>query len=640
MKTNNIKIFTGVLLLSSFMFVHAQQQDERLSREMTLEREFDPTIQDANKINRLPEVREPAITRRSIEYSPFTIPANPDKEIIVLPSGDIMTAIPYNKRRGYFNFGGGMYMNLNGDFGYHLLNDERDKLNVYLSHRSMNGEVEYVLEEKVTQKAMFNDNIGGIEYKHIFNPSVLRVGANYGYSMFNYYGLPFGLGIYKPWPSLSSMSPPSMESTILHLLSDSLADRQTNQVNKIINAYAGIQSKEYTNIGYILDFEFIRFMQKYGLAKQILNLNTDGIRANKYTLNLGLNSRFGDGNRLAGLAGKLKYFEYDYPGVTNLFVINDSLGYPNYWEATVTPYVRFEGDKWKAQLGVNLMMITGDSANYFLSPNITVEAEIADKTVFYVNALGEIRSNDPSELSKRNRYMDFSVITKPSRTWLDATVGIRTGVVPDLWLDFFAGYRMTENEVFFIPSTLRGPLYNPVSSSLPAPMIPAFSSFYTAYQPDVSHFHIGAALKYKYMNVFDFSVKGVYNQWSFSVGDDMPPGNYDWVKPFGRPAIEVNADLTIKPLNPLALTLGYYLGAERYTLLSGTGHDLEGTPYIGNATIQMKDLNDLNFTASWNFNKTVGAYLKLNNLLFQKQELYYGYPMQRFHGMVGINLNF
>ena len=637
MKTNKIIILTGIILLSSFVFVNAQQQDEKLTREMTLEREFDPTIQDANKINRLPEVREPAITRRTIEYSPFTIPANPDKEIIVLPSGDIMTAIPFNKRRGYFNFGGGMYMNLNGDLGYHLLNDEKDKLNVYFSHRSMNGDVEYLLEEKIRQKAMFNDNLGGIEYKHFFNPAVLRLGANYGYSMFNYYGLPFGL--YKSEPPTSSLRIP-YDDIMKFLLQDSLADRQTNQVNQTINAYAGIQSKEYARIGYILDFEYIRFFQKYGLAKEILTFNTDGIRANKYTLNLGLNSRFGDGNRLAGLAGKLKYFEYDYPGDTYPFVINDSLGYPNYWEATVTPYVRFEGDNWKAQLGVNLMMITGDSANYFLSPNITVEAEIADKTVFYVNALGEIRSNDPSELSKRNRYMDFSVMTKPSRTWLDATVGIRTGVVPDLWLDFFAGYRMTENEVFFIPSTLRGPLYNQFSSSQSASMIPAFSSFYTAYQPDVSHFHIGAALKYKYMNLFDFSVKGVYNQWSFSAGDDMPPGNYDWVKPFGRPAIEVNADLTIKPLNPLALTLDYYLGAERYTLLAGFGYYPDRIPYIYAETIQMKDIHDLNFTASWNFNKTVGAYLKLNNLLFQKQELYYGYPMQRFHGMVGINLNF
>jgi hypothetical protein len=530
-----------------------------------------------------------------------------------------------------------MYMNLNGDLGYHLLNDERDKLNVYFSHRSMNGELEYV-DLKIKQKAIFNDNLGGIEYKHLFNPSILRIGANYGYSMFNYYGFPFGL--YKPQASLSSFMIPFNDLMKNILDSDSLSDRQTNQVNQTINAYAGIQSKEYTRIGYMLDFDFVRFIQKYGLAKEApsFNVNTDGIRENKYTLRLGLNSRFGDGNRLAGLAGKLNYFEYDYPGYYSFYPV-DSFGYKNYMELTVTPYIRFEGDVWKAQLGVNLMMITGDSTKYFISPNITVEAQVADKTVFYVNALGEIQSNDPYELSKRNRYMDFSVLTKPSRTWLDATLGIRTGIVSDLWLDFFAGYRITENEVFFVPSMMRGPFPNPFSS-LAAHTVPAFSSFYTAYQPDASLFRVGATLKYKYMNKFDFSVKGVYNQWSFSAGDGMGDGNYDWVKPYGRPAVEVNADLTVKPLQPLALTLGYYLGADRSTLLSGNRQvDLDiFSPFA--ETIQMQDIHDLNVTASWNFNKTVGAYLKLNNLLFQKQELYYGYPMQGFNAMVGVNLNF
>jgi hypothetical protein len=610
MKTNQIKIYTIILLLGGFVFVNAQQ-DERLTREMTLEREFDPTIQDANKVNRLPNVKEPEITRRTIEYAPFPIPANPDNENSVLPSGDIMTAIPYNTRRGYFNFGGGMYLNLNGDLGYHLLNDERNKLNIYLSHRSMNGNVNYLQNEEVKQKAMFNDNLGGIDYKHFFNPSVLRIGANYGYSTFNYYGLPYDL--VRPQPSYSSLYIPLWSTAFLL---DSIADRKTNQVNQTINAYASIQSNEYTKIGYLLDFDYVRFFQKYGISNQL-----DGISENKYTLRAGLSSRFGDGNRIAGLTGKLSYFEYDYHIYPAIYGLTDTLGYKNYMEVTVTPSIRFEGDVWKAQLGVNLMMVTGDTIKFFLSPNISVEAEIADKTVFYMDAGGGIQSNDPYQLSKQNRYMDFAYMTKPSRTWLDATLGIRTGVIPDVWLDLFAGYKITENEVFFVPSAVRGPLYNIVSSSLPH-VESAFYSYQTAIQPDASLFRVGASLKYKYMNYFDFSVKGVYNYGMFSAKDDA-----DYMRPFGRPNIEVNADLTVKPINPLTLTLGYYLGADRYTCFF-------------NEAIKMTDINDLNFTASWNFNQTFGAYLKLNNLLFQTQEWHYGYPMQGFNVMGGINLNF
>ena len=613
MKTNKIKFFTGIILLSGCLFVHAQQE-ERLTREMTLEREYDPTIQDANKVNRLPEVKEPEITKREIEYSTFVVPTNPDKEIILLPSGDVMTTIPFNKRRGYFNFGGGMYMNLNGDFGYHLLNNEKDKLNIYVSHRSMDGKPEYI-QVNTKQKAIFNDNLVGIDFKHYFNPAILRIGANYGYSLFNYYGLPFG-----------QLSTPS---SILSL--DSLADHKTNQVNQTINAYAGIQSKEDTYIGYLLDVDFLQFSQKYGMIKSL-----DGIRENKYTIRADLNAKFADGNQLAGLAGKLNIFNYSNP------VIYDSAAssYKDNMEVTITPYYRINGDNWKAQLGVNVMVVTGDSSKFFLSPNILIEAEIANKTVFFASATGEIQSNDAYSLSKRNRYMNYSLLTTPSRTWLDATLGIRTGVIPNVWFELFAGYKITENEVFFIPSLYN--YYNTVlatSSSASQPQRPVFSSYYTTFQPDISLFRAGATLKYKYQNLFDISLKGVYNYWTLRAGDGMA-GNFDDVKPFGRPAIEINADLTIRPIDQLTFSLGYYLGAGRYAGL----FDHSFYPFDRNSMtyreIKMKNINDLNLTASWTFNKTFGAYVKLNNLLFQKQELYYGYPMLGFNAMVGINLNF
>ena len=611
MKVNELKKILGVILLSGLVFANAHGQDERLTREMTLEREYDPTIQDANKVSRLPEVREPEITRRTIDYSPFTIPATPDKEIIVLPSGEIMTEIPTNQRRGYFNFGGGMFMNLNGDLGYHFLNDEKDKLNFYFSHRSTNGNVEYLQLPGIKEKAVLNDNLAVLDYKHIFNPAILRLGGSFGYSLFNYYGLPF----------ISYFATPSVPI-------DSLADRTTKQANQTINAYAGIRSQDYTWIGYLFDFEFLRFDQKYGLAKEL-----EGIIENRYTLQAGLSSKIGDGGRRVGLAGKLNVFNYEYP-TANASTIQ--LGNKDYMEATITPYYQMTGDNWTAQLGANLMIITGDSSKFFISPNISLEAEVADKTIFYVNAGGEIQSNDAYSLSRQNRYLNYARPTTPSRTWLDAMLGIRTGVIPGVWFDVFVGYKMTKNELLFIPSLNNSLLFT--SSSAIPPERP-FSSYYTTFQPDASLFRAGATLKYKYHNIVDFSLKGVYNYWMLRAGDGMA-GNFDDVKPFGRPVFEINADLTIRPIAPLSLILGYYLGANRYAGIFDHGLQPFNQNTMTYQEIKMDDINDLNFTASWNFNQTFSAYLKLNNLLFQNQELWYGYPMQGFNAMIGINLNF
>ena len=47
---------------------------------MTLEREYDPSVQDASKVNTLPVVKEPEVRKIPIDYSNYTIAADPQKE--------------------------------------------------------------------------------------------------------------------------------------------------------------------------------------------------------------------------------------------------------------------------------------------------------------------------------------------------------------------------------------------------------------------------------------------------------------------------------------------------------------------------------------------------------------------------------
>ena len=42
----------------------------------------------------------------------------------------------------------------------------------------------------------------------------------------------------------------------------------------------------------------------------------------------------------------------------------------------------------------------------------------------------------------------------------------------------------------------------------------------------------------------------------------------------------------------------------------------------------------------YNINKTFSVNVQLNNVLFQKYDIYYGYPAQGFNLMGGINVNF
>ena len=91
--------------------------------------------------------------------------------------------------------------------------------------------------------------------------------------------------------------------------------------------------------------------------------------------------------------------------------------------------------------------------------------------------------------------------------------------------------------------------------------------------------------------------------------------------------MELTAGITLRPVDRVSASLDYYLATGRNAEVFGT-------------TEKMDNINELNLTGVYTLNDTFGLYLKLNNVLCQKYELYYGYPMQSFSAMIGVNINF
>ena len=593
----NVKTLCVVALLGTAATVNAQEdtsKKQNLEREMTLEREYDPSVQDASKVNTLPVIKEPTVKKMPIDYAGFTVPADPEKEISLLPSGNIMTDILYNKRRGYFNFGAGTYLNLNGDLGYHILSTDKDQLNIWFSHRSTNGKVKYLqIDEKV--KAKLNDNLGGLNFKHNFDKLALKMGVKYGYSGFNYYGFPMYLD-----PSSSAIP-------------EILSDIETNQVAQTIKANVGVESKEDAPVGYLLDLGYTNFSYKYGAGESF-----DGPTEGTFNLNFGLNAGFG-GNQRVGLDGNFQYFNYSLPNDMKI-PDGEKAGYTYYFDnfaaATLSPYYKIEGENWHVKLGVNAMFFSGEHKEFMASPNISADVEVADKTVLYLSANGKLKSNSMYDLFQVNRYTSPVSRITPSRNWLDGILGIRSGVAPGFWFDVFGGYKITSDDYFYDPAfqNTKGHFGN---------------LCYPSNLMDSKQLFVGANLKYSYQQLFEISLKGVYNNWDVEYSEDHSTGflNTHEAEAYGMPEMEITAGVTVRPIKNLSASLDYYLATGRKTPL--------GLDYI-----KMKNINELNLTGAYNINDTFGLYLKLNNVLFQKYELYYGYPLQKFSAMIGVNINF
>lgn len=599
----SVRIVCLLAAVGVSLFANAQEdkkKEQDLNRQLTLEREYDPSVQDANKVSTLPVVKEPEVRKIPIDYSDYTLAMDPEQQISVLPSGSIMTDMAYNKRRGYLRFGAGTFMNLNGDFGYHALSTDRDQLSIAFSHRSANGNVKYIQLEDEKVKAKINDNLGGITYGHTFDKAILNLKLNYGYSAFNYYGYHDPL---EYWTS----------STLEDVVSSQEGfDRETNQVNQTIAASFGIESKEGADLAYLVDLGFVNFSHKYGISK-----DTDGPKENTFEAKFDVSKGFNETMRF-GLGGLVEYFNYSLPAEKTM---SDGglyfCEFENHAEVMLSPYYKVGGENWNVKLGANVMLKTGEEDLFMASPNVAINATVADKTEFYLTANGKLYSNSMYEMSKINCYLDPTRELRPSQNWLDAIVGIKSGVAPGFWFDIFAGYKMTSDDVLFVPqfSDLENGFGN---------LSQAMDNINTTL------LFVGANLKYSYQQLFELTLKGVYNNWKAKYGDDWIGVGEDkeLAHAWGKPEMELNAGITVRPIDKLAVALDYYLATGRYTQFYGTYE------------YKMNNINELNLTATYTLNDTFGFYVKANNLLAQKYELYYGYAMQRLSAQVGVNINF
>ena len=608
-------ILGGICLTGFSQESKKNEERESLNREMTLEREYDPIVQDAAKVTTLPAIREINITKRPITYSDYAVPMVPAKEMNLLPPGKLKMDFPHTKYDGYLHFSGGMLLNFMGDVGYHILNTERDRLGLFFSHRSTYGNVNFEDKDIAPRKAKINDNIGGLDFNHQFDRATLSLGGQFGYSAFNYYGEPTN----EIPLSLNSFYPPS----IYPLKNDTV----TNQGNRLFNVYGGIASDIPAYIGYYINAEYTNFHQKYSLSKELY-----GMTENHMALNLGMRSKvnndqcFGADLKINMLSYKSPALAVDEPYSSALIfpvVTVDSTAFNTHFNATLNPYYRLENNRLKLILGANLMLVSqNDITNFFVSPNITLDIPFAYWNIFYANFGGGIASNSMAELSRFNRYLNPAFTPDASRTWADLKIGLRSSAVTGFWFDLFAGYKYTESDVFFNPSS-----YLWINDG--------FNNVSLIFQPTSQRIQGGVTLKYDYQHIFDIYIKGVYDSYTLIYIDTWKNRSAvkdidekSELKPYGKPDFVGNAGINVRPIKPLTFNLDYCMMSGMYA------HN-----FIGD-DLKMKTIHDLRFRSSWIFNDMFSIYAQFNNVLFQKQSLYYGYPILPFSAMAGFNVHF
>ena len=567
-----IYIVMAAMALSASLF--AQTQDSLLRRQLEVERDFNPTLLDADKINSLPALREPVVQKANTNYSTWAGRITPPLEIALPRPADIMTDIPFSLKKGYLSFHAGNYANIDGAFGYRLVDQPKHNLAFTFLHNSTNGDINYVQEnsDPAGNTAYFMDNLGKLTYKHDADAMLLNMHLSYLNSGFNYYGNSFEHPRYFD---------------------------NENQRLGVLNVHLGLTSKESDRLNYRGSLDFSNFSTKFGY-----DLNGDPIKGNQLKATAGFDKPFRDINTKVGVDGSLLTTMYG----------ND---FENYFLINAAPYILFGGLNRSARLGVDVLFQDADKIRVRVVPNVKLHLGLTDKTSLYANIHGGFQHNTFLDMMNESRYFLHYASVKPAFSIVDIDGGVKIGEANGFRIDLFGGFRKTDDAHFLIHhgqeiiggdglGAIREVLY-PVYGNL------AHSHIGGLIQSNIwSPLDVSLRLKKNFYDVTDMTISGV------AVSDP---------KAYNQPGFEVDLRASLNIIEDLKLTLNYYFAGDRWSNYQGVEQEMDA-------------INDLNLGGVYEINDAFSLSLRVNNLLSQKQDIWYGHPSQGLNASGGFSFKF
>ena len=579
-------IFTVIVGLFTIFGMQAQAlKDTVLTRQLELQREFNPTLQDANKINSLPAVRQPQVTKANTDYAIWSMRATPPIEIALPQPGKIMTDIPFSLQKGYLKLNAGNYANIDGALGFRFLDSETDKVNFMFLHNSTNGNLDYnqdVAAKKIKMKQM--DNFAKLNYKHIFEASEFDIYGSFLHSQFNYYGNNF--------------------DAVKRMHEDN------NQMLSVFNLGAALHNTQPQPLNYRGSFNYNYFTTKYGRT-----LGDDSMGGSQVEANIDLFKSFLGGDNLLGIKGDFTGVFYD-----EITTLPEEEKISNFLMVDANPYIHFEGYNWKMRLGANVDFVFAEENNFYVSPNVALSLMMTGNSSLYLNATGGVDKNTYLDMYRESPYLMPNTIVKHSYTPFAIDGGTKIGAIDGFRIDIFGGYKKTKDEHFLVLQS-----DYPFGSTYPNPAW-TYQEFLQPVLGDLTHSHIGARIHSNIWSPLDVSLKVQKNFYSVSnvKGLDFEP---TVLEAWNKPGLEIDLNATFAVTNDVKVMLGYYFANERWSLKDGQ-------------TVEMDNINNLSAGALYNIHPMFSINLKANNLLNQSYDMWYGHPAQGINVMGGFTFKF
>lgn len=438
-----------ILLLVMFPAA-VMAQESGVDRNVTVEREYQPVIEDAGKISSLPEIPEPVISRQRVDYSDIFKPLPLSRYLQSLP----MTQYEEEKRRrqeAFVRIGLGNHWNTLGEITLPILKKEKDRLDVNFRHLGTFG------------NRKFSQTDGSIDYNHLFKTTELVASAGGTHRFFNYFGANFSAAGDR-------------------LKADSLTGIIADDTHWAYQLQLGFRSLPDRD----------RFRHAGHISYDVLN-SPSGWQENVVNVRYGFSTLY-KRNRY-GVDFDLKNLTYKAPPVL-------TAAFPDYSVLELNPYYLLESDNASLRLGAiaAISFVTGRAFNP--APDIQAEWKVFPKFLaVYGGVGGGFTTVTNKRLLEENPWVKPSLRVKDTYTPLKPYFGLKLKPVYFLLLDGFVEYNLIKDQYFF------------VNDSVSVGNTPFYSNQFDVEYSDASLLRIGGRVNFQYKNLINSSVKIVSNKW-------------------------------------------------------------------------------------------------------------------------------
>ena len=566
---------------------------QELHKDITVEQRVNPSHRDAARIGVLPTVSLPPVKTAELTYSNKVVTTNVPNTYTMLDPVSWGESLFTSQYRGYFDLGvGGPMMIGDVSAGYRIVDRGTTRMNLWGQY---NGDV------YKRSSATWHDHTAAIGvglYQAVGQNARIDAGVDYTYG-------------FHDMPAIE-------EGRFSQSTSRINANLRLKGSNSGLDYSAALR---YCHFGfYNPHFPWLKDSDFGPSSPSMPVVNPyygyEPVRQNELGVSLGARLETSDVSHIgvdlsADFLATGKHYEATMP-FTDMNTMPERSRTTGL--VTATPYYELQNASATVRLGADVDFAFHSGKTIRVAPDVTLAWHGMHTLGFEVRAHGGSTLNSLASLYDITPYMNGSVAYRASHMPYAIDARMVFGPFFGTTVELFGGYAGAND--YLMP--VAGDIY------------PAGAVWQSL---DVKGYHYG--VRFGYDNGKTFALKASY---------EGSPSKYNkvWYEHRDRARHVVNAEMRIRPVSRLQLTVGYELRAGRACYAFGedeTAVAAANDVYLPQR-VSLGTVSNLTFGAAYSATDNFTLFVRGENLLGRKAMYIGGRPMQDIHGMIGAALKF